>query len=212
MGPHLIWHLLRDDDAPAVVGTPGHNTPLGNGTSFRRRHGHDLSDRDAREQSGGVTRFSGGASLPVPQRPVRSRPTMCDHRAVSTNEGLAARLYESFTAGDIDGVLALLDPDIEWELVGPHEIPYFGRFTGLDEMRTFFELLGSHLTVEQFDLDTITPTASGAVANGSERASFVKNGACYEMRWCHLMVMRDGLIVGFTDYLDTAPMLAAWNR
>ena len=131
---------------------------------------------------------------------------------MSTNEKTAARLYECFTAGDIDGLLALLDPKIEWELVGPEEIPYFGKYTGLDQVRMFFEQLGSHLEVERFDLDTLTPTVSGTVAQGSERACFVTNGACYEMRWCHVIEMRDGLIVRFTDYLDTAPMLAAWTR
>ena len=131
---------------------------------------------------------------------------------MSTNEETAARLYECFTTGDIDGLLTLLDPQIEWELVGPQEIPYFGRYSGLDQVRTFFERLGSHLEVERFNLHTLIPTMSGAVTQGSERACFVKNGECYEMRWCHVIEIRDGLIVSFTDYLDTAPMLAAWTR
>ena len=125
---------------------------------------------------------------------------------------VAARLYECITAGDIDGLIALLDPDVEWELVGPTEIPHFGRYEGTERVKEFFELLGSHLAVESFEIGSLTPTDSGAVAQGAERARFVKNGASYDMRCCHVIEVRDGLIRRFTDYLDTAPMLDAWRR
>ena len=136
----------------------------------------------------------------------------CSDGPMPTSDEIANRLYAYFEAGDIDALLGLLDPEVEWELVGPREIPYFGKYKGLDEVRTFFERLGSSLEVERFDLDTITATTSGAVAEGSEQASFRANGERYEMRWCHVIEVEDERIVRFTDYLDTAPMLAAWAR
>lgn len=131
---------------------------------------------------------------------------------MSSNAEIAARLYECFTTGDMEGLFALLDPEIEWELVGPEEIPYFGRYSGVDEVRSFFELLGANLEVEAFEVESVVATDSGAVAQVSERARFTANGGRYDMRWCHLIETSDGRIVRFTDYLDTAPMLVAWRR
>ena len=142
---------------------------------------------------------------------LKNTSSCCDG-TIATGDEIAHRLYRYFEAGDIDALLELLDPEVEWELVGPQEIPYFGKYKGLDEVRRFFERLGSSLEVERFDVDTITVTASGAVAEGSEQASFKANGVRYEMRWCHVIEVEHERIVRFTDYLDTAPMLAAWVR
>ncbi|MEM9516538.1 MAG: nuclear transport factor 2 family protein [Actinomycetota bacterium] len=132
---------------------------------------------------------------------------MADHDPGS----VAAQLYERFQSGDIDSVLDLLDPDATWELVGPTEIPYFGRYRGRDDVERFFGLLGEHCVVEAFGVDRITPTADGAVAEGFERGHFAGKSVSYDMRWCHVMTIADGRIQRFVDYLDTSPMLAAWR-
>ena len=133
---------------------------------------------------------------------------MHDHESSQT---VAERLYEYFGAGRIDSVLALLHPDVSWELVGPEDIPYFGRYRGRSEVGRFFELLGKWCIVEEFEVTRLTPTAAGVVAEGRERGRFAGRGGDYSMRWCHVMRIDAGQIVEFTDYLDSAPMLAAWN-
>ncbi|MDX2381183.1 MAG: nuclear transport factor 2 family protein, partial [Acidimicrobiia bacterium] len=123
----------------------------------------------------------------------------------------AETLYAAFAQGAIEVVLELLDPDITWELVGPAEIPYFGRYEGVTEVRRFFDLLGTHCVVEAFEVNHLTETATGVVAEGFERGRFAGHSDTYDMRWCHVMTMSQGHITTFTDYLDTAPMLAAWR-
>lgn len=123
----------------------------------------------------------------------------------------AEALYGAFARGAIDEVLEHLDPGITWELIGRSEIPYFGRYEGVDEVRRFFDLLGEHCVVEQFDVDRLTDTSTGVVAEGRERGRFASHPEPYEMRWCHVMTMSSGRITSLTDYLDTAPMVAAWH-
>jgi ketosteroid isomerase-like protein len=123
----------------------------------------------------------------------------------------AETLYAAFARGAIEVVLEQLDPDITWELVGPAEIPYFGRYNGIAEVRRFFDLLGTHCVVEAFEINHLTETSTGVVAEGLERGRFAGHPDHYEMRWCHVMTMSQGRITTFTDYLDTAPMLAAWR-
>lgn len=123
----------------------------------------------------------------------------------------AEALYEAFGRGAIDEIVALLDPAAVWELIGPAEIPYFGRYEGVEEVRRFFDLLGTHCVVERFEVRRLTETAAGVVAEGFERGRFSGRVASYDMRWCHVMTMSEGRITSFTDYLDTAPMLTAWR-
>jgi uncharacterized protein len=124
---------------------------------------------------------------------------------------VASRLYKAFGRGDADAMLALLDAEVEWELVGPSEIPYFGMFRGIEGVRRFLGLLGEHCNVERFEIHSLIGTQRGALAEGFERASFSGRAKPYEMRWCHVLEIEGGRIVRFTDHLDTAPMLAAWR-
>ncbi|MEO1002940.1 MAG: nuclear transport factor 2 family protein [Cyanobacteria bacterium J06638_7] len=41
------------------------------------------------------------------------------------NCAIAQQLDDAFLAGDLDAILSLLDPEIEWEIVGPEEAPHF---------------------------------------------------------------------------------------
>jgi ketosteroid isomerase-like protein len=89
------------------------------------------------------------------------------------NCAIAKQLYDTFLAGDLHGILALLDPRIEWEVVGQEEVPHFGMSRGLDEVKRFFSIIGQINRVESFEVrscplvDTMTkpPThiASGSV-------------------------------------------------
>lgn len=39
---------------------------------------------------------------------------------------LSKKIYENFGNGNLPGVLDCLSDQIEWELIGPKSIPYFG--------------------------------------------------------------------------------------
>jgi uncharacterized protein len=124
---------------------------------------------------------------------------------------VASRLYEAFERGDADALLALLDPEVDWELVGPDEIPYFGAYRGVDEVRRFLGLLAAHCQVEAFEVQSLIETERGALAEGRERGRFTGRAGTYEMRWCHVLEIGDGRVKRFTDHLDTAPMIKGWR-
>jgi uncharacterized protein len=127
------------------------------------------------------------------------------------NVEVAGRLYEAFGRGDVDALTALLDPGVEWELVGPSEIPYFGAYRGPEEVRRFLELLGKHCQLDEFEIRSLVATDRGALAEGRERGRFRGHPLAYEMSWCHVFEIDGGRITRFTDHLDTAPMIEAWR-
>jgi ketosteroid isomerase-like protein len=124
---------------------------------------------------------------------------------------VARELYNAFEVGDVDALVALLDRRVEWELVGPVEIPYFGAYRGPEEVRRFLALLAEHCRVEEFEVLSIIETERGALAEGRERGHFAGRPRTYEMRWCHVLEIGSGRITRFTDHLDTAPMIEAWR-
>ena len=130
---------------------------------------------------------------------------------VQSNCAVARKLYEAFLAGDLQAIYALLDPGIEWELVGPKEVPHFGLYRGLDEVKSFFSIIGEINRVESFEVLSCTGTEKGAYVECRERGHFEGHPKHFEMRSCQLMEIEGGRIVRFRIYQDTAQMVDAWR-
>ena len=127
------------------------------------------------------------------------------------NCAVAKKLYEAFLAGDLKGIYALLDPRVQWEIVGSKEVPHFGLFRGLDEVKRFFSLIGEINRVESFEILSYTETEKGAYVECRERGHFEGHPKHFEIRSCQLLEIEDGRIVRFRIYQDTAQMMDAWR-
>ncbi|MEM9256509.1 MAG: nuclear transport factor 2 family protein [Pseudomonadota bacterium] len=123
---------------------------------------------------------------------------------------IARKLYDAFLAGDIDSIFALLDPDVEWELVGT-ELPHFGVFRGTEEVKRFFSIIAEINRVESFEVLALTETERGAYAECRERGHFEGHPLGFELRSCQIMDIEDGQIVRFRIYQDTAQMVDSWR-
>jgi len=127
------------------------------------------------------------------------------------NCAVARKLYEAFVAGDLQAIYALLDPQVEWELVGSKEVPHFGLFRGIDEVKRFFSIIGEINRVESFEVLSYTETENGAYVECRERGHFEGHPSHFEIRSCQLLEIKQGRIVRFRIYQDTAQMVDAWR-
>ena len=127
------------------------------------------------------------------------------------NCAIAKKLYDSFLAGDLEAIYALLDPQVEWEIVGSREVPHFGVFRGLEEVKRFFSIIGEINQVESFEVLSYAETENGAYVECRERGHFKGHPKPFDMRSCHLLEIRDGRIVRFRIYQDTSQMVDAWR-
>ena len=127
------------------------------------------------------------------------------------NCAIARRLYDAFLAGDLQAIYALLDPKVEWEVVGPSDIPHFGLFRGLDEVKRFFSIIGHINRVESFEVLSCTETENGAYVECRECGHFEGHPRHFDMRSCQLLEIENGRIVRFRIYQDTAKMVDAWR-
>lgn len=125
------------------------------------------------------------------------------------NIGLVQGGYAAFGRGDIPGFLSLLDADVEWTTPGTSDLPTAGTRRGPAKVGEFFGILTQLVDFEHFEPQTFLADGDRVVVLGTARTK-VKGGSGQSIveNWCHVFTVRDGKIVAFFEYLDTAPFAA----
>lgn len=122
---------------------------------------------------------------------------------MTTNAEMIRNNYDAFARGDIDIVLAALDPKIEWtEAAG---FPYAGTYTGPDAVLTgVFARLGTEWDGFEAVPDRIVVDEETVVAIGTYSGTFKATGRSFAARFAHVWELHAGLVVRFEQVVDTA--------
>lgn len=119
--------------------------------------------------------------------------------------------YEAFGHGDVPGVLAIFDPDIEWrEAEGNPYKPDGKPWIGGDAI---VQHLFMRLATE-WDGFTVTPRAfhdagDTVVVECRYSGSYKPTGHSLDAQACHVWALRDGKATSFQQYVDTGQMQQA---
>jgi ketosteroid isomerase-like protein len=127
------------------------------------------------------------------------------------NIALVQSCYAAFGRGDIDALLATLDPDIDWTTPGGAELPYAGARRGITQVRQFFNQLNEFFDFELFEPQTFLADGDRVVVLGQDRLTVKATGKSISEAWCHVMTIRNGKIVTFQEYIDTAAVAAEFK-
>ena len=124
-------------------------------------------------------------------------------------------IYQRFSAGDLDGVIALCADDIEWVVNGPAHLEKCRAFAGTTGVREFFAILGRTWNFTAFEAREFIAAGSKVVVLGDEKGSDCMTGEPFNNRWAHVFVVADGKIQSFREFLchwpgDTVPPPMAW--
>jgi ketosteroid isomerase-like protein len=123
---------------------------------------------------------------------------------------LVEKFYQEFGAGNLDGVLALLDDRVVWSLQGPDVIPYFGTYKGRDGVKHFFERLLSVEDVHEFVPRKFVCEGDTVIVLGSERCSCKKTGLGFSVEWVQIFECLNDRITSWQEIIDTYPMATAY--
>ena len=125
------------------------------------------------------------------------------------NIDLVQQGYAAFGRGDMPTFLSLLDANIEWTTPGMSDLPTAGTRRGPAQVGEFFGVLADLVEFEHFEPQTFFAEGDRVVVLGTARSK-VKGGSGQPLieNWCHSFKVRDGKIVEFFEYLDTAPFAA----
>ena len=123
------------------------------------------------------------------------------------------RLYEAFASGDIPTVLAALDPKVEWS-EAEHFIyaggnPYIGPQAVLEGVFMKFATEWDGFKVSP---DEVLDAGDTAIGLGHYSGTYKSTGAKVRAQFAHFFTFRDGKVVKFQQYTDTAQFSEAVNK
>ena len=116
--------------------------------------------------------------------------------------------YAAFGRGDVPGLIALFDSNIEWKTPGPSDLPTAGTRRGHSQVADFFGTLGQMFDFEQFEPHTYVADGERVVVLGRETFTVKATGTRHNSEWCHVFTIRDGRVIAFQEYFDTAALVA----
>ena len=121
-----------------------------------------------------------------------------------TNGELISGLYDAFAKGDIPAVLGGFDPDIEWnEAEG---FMYGGTYIGPNSiLENVFMKLGTEWEGFAAVPGKVVDGGDGnVISTGTYSGKFLKTGKSINVPFAHEWEFRDGKVVRFRQYTDTA--------
>lgn len=126
------------------------------------------------------------------------------------NVDLTLSVYEAFAKGDINTVLDLLDPKVEWNeaenFIYADGSPYIGPTAVLEGV---FKRIGNEWEGFSSSLNEVLDAGETIVAHGYYSGTYSKNGRQVRAQFAHLFTFRAGKIVKFQQYTDTAQFAQA---
>jgi hypothetical protein len=124
------------------------------------------------------------------------------------NVDIMRRGYEAFNHGDIETVMGLLDPEIEWQEPDVEGMPARGTHHGPEAVAN--NVFGA--VVETWDDFQATPeefldAGDRVVVLGRIEGTGKATGRTIEAAYAHVWTLRDGKVVHHRNYVDTATLL-----
>ena len=119
--------------------------------------------------------------------------------------------YAAFGRGDIPALLALLDANVEWKTPGPSDLPLAGTRRGPAQVGEFFATLAGIIDFEHFEPTTFLADGDQVVAIGHEKYKVKGSDTWITGDWCHVFTVRNGKLVAFQEFIDTAALAAEFR-
>ncbi len=121
------------------------------------------------------------------------------------NTAIIKALYQAFGTGDMPVIMATLDPQIEWNEA--ENFPYSDRnpYIGVPAiLEGVFARLGSEWENFAAVSQEILGSGDTVVSLGRYRATCKATGKPVDAQFVHVFRLRDGKVVRFQQYTDTA--------
>jgi uncharacterized protein len=126
----------------------------------------------------------------------------------SDNKQTVRNIYDAFSRGDVEAILAGLTDDFSWNV--PGGAPFAGFRRGKDGMRQFLAQLAEMVSTERFEVVEVLADGDKVVVLGQERSMARATGRWYETDFAHVWTLRDGKVSRGQVFADTQAGTAAF--
>lgn len=120
-----------------------------------------------------------------------------------SNKQIMSDAMQSLATGDTRPFGALMHPDFTWTITG--STSWSGEYRRLQAVRT--ELLAplfANFTTRYVNRPVRILADGDFVVVECRGHAMTKSGTAYDQAYCYVIEMRDGQMIGLTEYLDTA--------
>jgi ketosteroid isomerase-like protein len=124
------------------------------------------------------------------------------------NVDIVRRAYDAFARGDIEGLISLLDSNIEWVSPGPSDLPTAGQRRGHEQVKQFFGSVSELYDFQSFEPRTFIAEGELVVVLGQDTVVAKSTGKTFSEHWAHAFTVKNGKVVHFQEYIDTAAAVA----
>jgi ketosteroid isomerase-like protein len=128
------------------------------------------------------------------------------------NLEVISTVYAAFGRGDLEGILARLDPQVSWRTPGPPDLPTAGLRHGVAAVREFFGLLLNTLDIQDFRAVDFLAQDDKVVVLGTSREGPKGTGRFVDFRWVHVFKLRNGKIVEFEEPADVSALVEEFRQ
>lgn len=123
------------------------------------------------------------------------------------NVQVVQEAYAAFQRGDIQAILSSLSENVEWTAPGVE--PVAGTYRGRDGVANFFQKVKDTVEFSAFEPREYVAQGDRVIALGSYKARASATGKAYDADWVMSFTFRDGKVVKFQEFTDTAVIAAA---
>lgn len=118
-------------------------------------------------------------------------------------------IYAAFGKGDIKTILSSLADEVDWQTFGPSIIPQTGSHRGPKEVEKFFGKVAATYEFTRFEPREFIAEGDNVVVLGYYAASVKTTSKSYDVEWAMVWSFRNGKVVKWREYVDTAKLAAA---
>ncbi len=124
------------------------------------------------------------------------------------NVNIMRKGYDAFNRGDIDAVLGLMDPNIEWHEPEVQGLPFGGTHRGPEAVaRNVFQSAIKNWDDFQVVPETFLDADDVVVVLGRFLGRAKASGRTLDAPFAHVWALRNGKIAQMRNYTDTAQFL-----
>lgn len=128
----------------------------------------------------------------------------------NANIAFVQSLYAAFQRGDIAAIAGAATPDTTWQVHGrTKDHPSIGVHKGAQGVQTFFGIVADTQDVAAFTPRDFYGAGDKVFVRGDYAWTMRKTGKPVSSEWLHMFTVRDGKLVGFEEFTDTAQFAEA---
>lgn len=128
----------------------------------------------------------------------------------NANVTLVQSLYAAFQRGDIATITGAAAPDTHWHVHGrPKDHPAMGEHKGPQGVEKFFGIIAETQDVAEFTPREFCAADDKVFVRGHYAWTMRKTGKPVSCEWVHIFTVKNGKMIGFDEFTDTAQFAEA---